>query len=112
MTAVILAAMGSHMLHIERGSGNYILFNNAVIYQLLHAVLILWLSRLHNPNFWIRSAIIAMLLGILLFCGGLYLLVIHGKISFSWITPFGGSLLILGWLNLTIAGFKNFFKKD
>lgn len=112
MTAVILAAMGSHLLAIEKGSVNYLLFNNAVIYQLLHAILILWLSTLKNPNFWIKSAIYSMLLGVLLFSGGLYLLVIYGKTVVSWVTPVGGSLLILGWLNLSISGFQKLFHSE
>jgi len=112
MTAVILAAMGSHMFHIERGSVSYLLFNNAVTYQLLHAILLLWLSSLKQVNFWIKSAIISMLLGVLLFSGGLYLLVLHGKTALSWITPVGGSFLVLGWLNLSISGFSKFYKKD
>lgn len=112
MSAVMLAAMGSHVFHVERGTVNYLLFNNAVLYQLLHAILILWLANLKPQHFWIKSAIISMLLGILLFSGGLYLLVLYGKTAISWITPVGGSLLILGWLNLCIVGFQNFFNKD
>lgn len=112
MTAVILAAMGSHVFHVERGSVEYLLFNNAVIYQILHSILTLWLSTLKTSAFWLRSAIISFLSGIFLFCGGLYLLVIYGKTPISWITPVGGSLLILGWLNLTIAGFNNRFRND
>lgn len=112
MTAIVLAAMGSHFFHIERGSANYLLFNNAVMYQLLHAILLLWLSSLKQTNFWIKSAMVAMLLGIFFFSGGLYMLVIHGKTAISWITPVGGSLLVLGWLNLSISGFQKIFKSD
>ena len=112
MTAVILAAMGSHFFNIERGSAQYLLFNNAVIFQILHAILLLWLSTFKEPTFWIRSAIVSLLAGILLFCGGLYILVIIGKTAISWVTPIGGSLLILAWLNLSIVGFKNFFEQN
>jgi len=112
MTAVVLAAMGSHIFNIERGSVNYILFNNAVIYQILHAILILWLSTLKQKTFWIKSAIIAFILGVFLFCGGLYIMVVSGKTSLSWITPLGGSLLILGWLNLSISGFKKLLNPE
>lgn len=112
MTAVILAAMGGHILNIDKGSVNYLLFNNAVMYQLLHAILVLWLSSFTQTNFWIRSAIISMLLGILLFSGGLYILVIYGKTVISWITPVGGSFLILGWLNLSISGFQTLFSEQ
>ncbi len=104
--------MGSHIFHIERGSVNYLLFNNAVTYQLLHAILLLWLSSLKHTNFWIKSAIVTMLLGVLLFSGGLYLLVIHGKTAISWVTPVGGSFLVLGWLNLSISGFSKLFNVD
>ena len=110
MTAVILAAVGSHLFHIDRSSVNYILFTNAVTYQLLHSILVLWLSTLKKPGFWVQSAIISMLAGIILFCLGLYLFSIIGKTSFSFITPVGGSLIILGWLNLTISGFSKFFE--
>jgi uncharacterized membrane protein YgdD (TMEM256/DUF423 family) len=106
MTAVIFAALGSHLFQIDKTTTNYLIFNNAVIYQLLHSVLVLWLSTLKKPNFWIRSAIISMLIGVTLFCFGLYLFAIYGKTNFSFITPIGGSLIILGWLNLTISGFK------
>ncbi len=109
MIAVIFAALGSHLFHIDKASVNYVLFNNSVIYQLIHSILVLWLSTLKNPNFWIRSAIIAMLTGITLFCLGLYIFTIYGKTNLSFITPIGGSLIILGWLNLTISGFKKYF---
>ena len=112
MSAVALAAMGSHVFQIERDSVNGILFNNAVTYQILHAILILWLSTLKQQNFWIKSAIYSFILGILLFCGGLYVLVIQGNTAISWITPVGGSLLILGWLNLSISGISKFIKSD
>ena len=63
-------------------------------------------------NFWVRSAIISLIVGVLLFSGGLFMLVVLGKTHLSWITPVGGSLLILGWLNLCISGFGKLFKKD
>jgi uncharacterized membrane protein YgdD (TMEM256/DUF423 family) len=112
MVAVILAAAGSHIFKLDRSSEMYLLFNNAVVFQLLHAILLLWLCSLKSPDFWIRSTIISMLIGVFLFCGGLYVLVLFGKSSFTWLIPVGGSLLILGWLNLSISGFKNLGKPD
>ncbi len=112
MMAVVLAAAGSHFFHIDRTSEMYLLFNNAVVFQLLHAILLLWLCSLKSPDFWIRSTIISMLLGVFLFCGGLYVLVLFGKSSFTWVIPIGGSLLILGWLNLSISGFKKIGQSD
>jgi len=108
---VVLAASGTHILHLQRGSDSYLLFTNAVIFQLLHAILILGLCSLKESNFWLRSTLVCMLVGIALFSGGLYLLIINGKNWISWIIPVGGSLLILGWLNLTILGFKRVLEK-
>ena len=112
MTAVVLAASGSHILHLERGSDSYLLFTNAVIYQLLHAVLVLGLCAQKDSSFWLKSALVCTLLGISLFSGGLYILIIYGKSWITWIIPVGGSLLILGWLNLTILGFKRIQNND
>jgi uncharacterized membrane protein YgdD (TMEM256/DUF423 family) len=112
LAAVILAAMGSHIFDIERGSARDSLFSYAVIFQLLHAILVLWLSTLKLQKFWIKSAIYSFIIGIFLFCGGIYILVVQGSTSISWITPLGGSLLILGWLNLSISGIQKLIKPD
>ncbi len=112
MMAVILAAAGSHIFHLDRSSEQYLLFNNAVVFQLLHAILILWLCSLKSSDFWIRSTIYSMLLGVMFFCGGLYVLILVGQSSFTWLIPVGGSLLILGWLNLSISGFKKLGQSD
>ena len=50
-----------------------------------------------SSNMWIFVVV-----GIVLFCGGLYLLVFVGKTAISWVTPIGGSLIILAWLYLVI----------
>jgi|SRR5690554_548852 len=109
LSAVVLGALGQHALGLDAGSRNYLLFQNAYVYQLIHALLLVWISSQWQQGFWIRAAAIAVSVGILLFCGGLYILVFMGKTGFSWITPIGGSLLILGWLNLVIHGFKQLF---
>jgi uncharacterized membrane protein YgdD (TMEM256/DUF423 family) len=106
LTAVVLGAMGRHVLGIESGSHSAVLFQHAYTYQLIHALLLIWVATHLEHGFWVRSAGYALCLGVLLFCGGLYLLVLVGKTPFSWITPVGGSLLILAWLNLVIHGFK------
>jgi len=107
LSAVVLAAMGNHVFGFTPGSPAYSLFVNALMFQFLHAVVILWLAtQLKQPDFWLKSAGISFVLGILLFCGGIYLLLFVGKTALSVITPIGGSLLVLGWLNLTVYGFR------
>ncbi len=102
--AVILAALGSHALDVADAPAKYSIFNNAVVFQLVHAVLLYWLAHQQAEDVWMKSARWSFAAGVLLFCGGLYVLVFFGKTPVSWITPIGGSLLILGWLNLSIKG--------
>jgi Uncharacterized small membrane protein len=106
LTAVALGALGQHALGLESGTRLYLLFQNAYIYQLIHALLLIWVATQLHHGFWLRAAALAISLGILLFCGGLYVLIFVGKTPFSWVTPIGGSLLILGWLNVVIHGIK------
>ncbi len=106
LTAVALGAVGQHLFNIEAGTPEAALFQHAYLYQLIHALLLIWLATHLNDGFWIRAAAVAISIGVLMFCGGLYLLVFVGKTSFSWVTPFGGSLIILGWLNLVIHGIR------
>ncbi len=105
LTAVILGAMGTHAFGLQAGTHQHMLFQHAFIYQIIHALLLIWIVTQLEQGVWIRYAAMAVSLGVLLFCGGLYLLVFIGKTQLSWITPVGGSLIILGWLNLVIHGF-------
>ncbi len=108
LTAVALGAMGSHLFGLQDGTEQYALFQTAFLYQLIHALLLIWIVSQMDDGVWVRYAAVAVSLGVLLFCGGLYLLVFVGKTNFSWVTPVGGSLIILAWLNLVIHGFSKF----
>ncbi len=107
LSAVVLAAAGSHILGLAPGSATYSLFNNALMFQFTHALVLLWLAvQIKQPDFWLRSAGISFTAGILLFCGGIFLLLLFGRGVLVWLVPIGGSLLVLGWLNLVIYGFR------
>lgn len=105
LTAVALGALGNHAFGLEAGSKEAALFQHAYLYQLIHALLLFWMVNQLHQSAWISYAALALTFGVLLFCGGLYLLVFIGKTTFSWVTPVGGSLIILAWLNLVIHGF-------
>ncbi len=105
LTAVVLGALGTHALGLQVGTKQASLFQHAFIYQLIHALLLIWIVTQNDQGTWLRYAALAVCLGTLFFCGGLYLLVFWGKTTFSWITPVGGSLIILAWMNLVIHGF-------
>lgn len=111
LTAVILGALGTHALGLQAGTQQASLFQHAFIYQMIHALLLIWIVTQQDQGPWLRYAALSVSLGILLFSGGLYLLVFMGKTSWSWLTPVGGSLIILAWLNLVIHGFLKLKKQ-
>jgi uncharacterized membrane protein YgdD (TMEM256/DUF423 family) len=78
-----------------------------VRYQMYHALALLgvgiWGLRL-EPRSWanrlLAAAGLLVLAGILLFSGGLYLIVFSGDTDIASVVPFGGLAFILGWLAL------------
>ena len=108
LTAVAMGAMGSHVFGMQHGTEQYTLFQTAFLYQIIHALLLIWIVSQLDEGPWVRYAAAAVSLGVLLFCGGLYVLVFYGKSTLSFLTPVGGSLIILAWLNLVIHGFLKF----
>lgn len=78
-------------------------------YQLWHAVALLALAALAaiRPGRLVSAAGIAFCLGALGFSCSLYGLALGGPHWLVYVTPLGGSLLILGWLLVLLAGFRN-----
>ena len=105
-SAVILGALGAHGSVADhllaRGNGADETWRTAVLYHLVHSVVILvWAMRPSS----IRTSAPALLIlvGILCFSGSLYLLAAFG---FNWlgpITPLGGLFLIAGWLGIGLS---------
>jgi uncharacterized membrane protein YgdD (TMEM256/DUF423 family) len=101
LSAVILAAMGSHLFNMNglqelwRTASNINLFNAAGLMGL--AAL---LSRLESHPLKWGAWLIA--LGTVVFSGSIYLHVITGQ-TFSAVTPAGGLLMMAGWLLSTVA---------
>ena len=108
-TAIILGALGAHSLKEIISSENLTSFNTGVKYQIYHAILILILS-LNNEKFNknLIKSLTLITIGTILFSCSIYILsldkIIDLKLSFLGpITPIGGTLLIIGWLNLFFA---------
>jgi len=106
--AVILGALGAHMLEKYLDSNALKSFETAVRYQLFHAIVLLFIG-LAKQSFSTLPPLISKFFftGILLFSGSIYLLILlkHLNINFpsllGLMTPIGGVLLILGWGKLS-----------
>jgi uncharacterized membrane protein YgdD (TMEM256/DUF423 family) len=77
-------------------------------YQLWHAIALLALAaaRALRPGRLLGAAGVAFCLGALGFSCSLYGLALGGPYWLVYVTPLGGSLLILGWLLVLVAGLR------
>ena len=107
--AVALGASGKHALKEKAGTELYRNFETGLKYHQVHGVALLAvaLGSLVVPG-KVRSKRLRvsgwlLLSGIVVFSGSLYLLSFTGATRLGGITPFGGILLMLGWLSLCWA---------
>jgi uncharacterized membrane protein YgdD (TMEM256/DUF423 family) len=109
--SVIIGAFGAHGLSSVVTTERLITFDTAVKYQLYHSLGILFISLLMalKPALirqwqWISAL---MLLGIVLFSGSLYALVLLDIPKLGMITPLGGFSWIIAWLWFAAIAWKS-----
>ncbi len=111
--AVLLGAFGAHSLENLLSIKNATSYETAVKYQFYHSFAIYFCGFLIYlfPNKFFQTASKMFIVGIILFCGSLYLIVylktynIQINSFIGIITPIGGICFILGWVFL-ILGLK------
>lgn len=102
-TAVALGAFGAHALRARLSPLQAEIWHTAVQYQFWHTLAFALAAMIPSRG---RSALLAMWLfavGIVLFCGSLYVLALGMPNWTGAITPFGGVAFILGWIALAMA---------
>ncbi|MCA9029448.1 MAG: DUF423 domain-containing protein [Planctomycetaceae bacterium] len=80
-------------------------FKTAAEYQMTHglALLAVGLFSRHRRSTCMQVAGWSFLLGIILFSGSLYVLVLTGITRLGAITPFGGVAFLVGWATFALA---------
>ncbi|MDP2315377.1 MAG: DUF423 domain-containing protein [Pseudomonadota bacterium] len=96
-TAVAAGAFGAHALQDRVTPERLDTWHTASSYHLLHAVALLALSLSPKPY---RLPSVLFVVGILLFSGSLYTLVLLDLPVLGAVTPLGGVCFIAGWLSL------------
>jgi uncharacterized membrane protein YgdD (TMEM256/DUF423 family) len=98
---VVLGAFGAHALKARLAAESLASWQTAVQYHLIHAVALLALALFEMQSgrsiqlpAWLFS------LGIALFSGSIYLLVLTQQRWLGPLTPLGGLSFIAGWLSL------------
>ena len=107
--AVMLGAFGAHALKSRMEESLLKVYQTGIEYHFYHAlglILICILAMNISVNIWLKSAGYMMAVGIMLFCGSLYLLSIFNLRWLGMITPLGGLLFILAWISLCISVLK------
>jgi uncharacterized membrane protein YgdD (TMEM256/DUF423 family) len=100
--AVDFGAFGAHALRSRFDAlGTPSIWQTAVLYNLVHAVVLLVISR-WDP--FPRLAFWLMFGGLVLFSGSLYVLALTKILWIGAITPLGGLGMLGGWLGLALKG--------
>jgi uncharacterized membrane protein YgdD (TMEM256/DUF423 family) len=111
--AVILGAFGAHGLKGKITASLLAAFQTGTHYHMIHVLaligLALLLLHLKVISRWLMATAYLWMLGMLIFSGSLYGLSLGGPSWLGPVTPIGGSLLILGWLSLTMGVAKSSF---
>lgn len=113
-SGVMLGAFGAHGLKAQLGAGGLAVWQTAVQYHLLHALVILavglWL-RLDDRGAAVQWPLTlagwSFVAGVILFSGSLYALALGGPRVLGPVTPLGGVAFIGGWLALGWAGVRS-----
>ena len=106
LLAMAMGAFAAHGLK-DRISGEALgWIRTASDYQMWHGLALLAISVPGRSGIEgaLKAAAAAFLIGIILFSGSLYLLALVGWRGFAWVTPLGGTALLLGWVLLLWYG--------
>jgi len=102
--AVALGAFGAHALEkVLENNRTTEIWKTAAFYHFIHAVMLFVLAP--RPG-W-RGPWICFLVGIVIFSGSLYVLVVTNVKWLGAITPLGGASFLAGWLWLFFCAGKS-----
>lgn len=104
--SVVLGAIGAHALKPRVTEEVMSTYHTAESYNFYHALALIAVGVLAQtrPSIWLKISGSCFVLGVLLFCGSLYALTLAGVLAN--LAPFGGVLLMLGWLLLGFSALR------
>lgn len=102
---VALGAFGAHALRARLSPDHLAVFETGVRYQLIHALALVLVGVLigRQPARLANAAGWCFTVGIVLFSGSLYVLVLTGATAFGMVTPVGGLFFLAGWACLALT---------
>ena len=114
-SGVVLGAWGAHGLSAYLGRDDTGAWETAGLYQVLHAIGLLVVAVLvrlsSHQSLSLRLSGYLMVMGILLFSGSIYALVLGAPRWVGPMTPLGGVAFICAWLALFVSAWQDPQKK-
>ena len=109
LLAVALGAFGAHALSSSIPESRQATWATAVDYHMFHVLGMLALAAVFRgaQSPWVVRAQTSFVIGIALFSGSLYALVLLDIPALGAVTPFGGLCFLLGWLCAGLAAFMS-----
>lgn len=109
LLSVLIGAFAAHILEALLSPQRMETLDTAVKYQIFHTLALFGIVCVDDKILvlrWKKYAAVFFLLGIILFCGSLYLLIATNISKLGMITPFGGMAFIAGWAMLFLASIR------
>lgn len=106
--AVMAGAFGAHGLKTRLSPELLATWNTGAEYQMYHALALVLAGVMAGaaPTQTLQAAGVALLAGIVLFSGSLYVLALSGIKVLGAVTPVGGVAFIAGWLLLAYSAWR------
>ena len=107
-------AFGAHALKASLSPESLAIYQTGVTYQMWHSLGLIAIALVQQSMPDSKRIAVAgwlMFLGILLFSGSLYLLVLLDMPQLGMITPIGGVCFLIAWLLLCLSAAHNKHKK-
>lgn len=108
-TAVALGAFGAHALRATLSEQDLATFETGARYQMYHALALIavaWAVGRWPGMTSITAAGWSFVVGIVVFSGSLYVLVLTGQRWLGAVTPLGGLAFLVGWILLLWSAFR------
>jgi len=96
---VALGAFGAHGLKHQISDRMMDVFQTAIDYHGMHSLALIGLALYLNTHHYrsLTLAAYAFIIGIVLFCGSLYVMALTSQTWLGMITPLGGISFLVGW---------------
>ena len=106
LLGVMAGAFGAHALRGAVPDRDLEIWQTAAHYQQVHAVLLAAIGLLGRRSPALRAAAVLLVVGMVVFSGTLYAIVLGGPRVLGAVTPLGGLCLMGGWGALVVHGLR------